>query len=99
MKKTTVQVDRDLEDLIPGFLENRRQDVVKLKAATAHGEWETVRIIGHTLKGIGGGYGFDRITELGQLLERAAKGENSQEALTVVSEFETYIDSVEIMFL
>ena len=30
-EKIIVQVDEDLEDLIPGFLENRKQDVEKLR--------------------------------------------------------------------
>ena len=65
----TVYVDADLQDLIPGFLGNRHRDAERLLAAARSNDFESARIIGHGMKGSGGGYGFPRITELGDKVE------------------------------
>jgi hypothetical protein len=67
-----VYLDPDLEDIVPGFLDNRRKDIDTLTACTKKGQLETIRLIGHRLKGDGGGYGFDAITNIGDALEQAA---------------------------
>jgi hypothetical protein len=68
-----IRVDPELASLIPGFLENRRQDVKSLLDAVHRGDFETARILGHSMKGSGGGYGFDGITDIGGEIEVAAK--------------------------
>jgi len=71
--KWTVTVDEDLQDLIPGYLENRRKDAEELQKALARSDFEVIRVLGHKMKGSGGGYGFDEISEIGRALEDAAK--------------------------
>jgi len=72
-QKITVRIDPDLADLIPDFLEGRRQDVAAILKSLEQNDTETIRILGHNMKGCGGGYGFDAITDLGRSLEQAAK--------------------------
>jgi hypothetical protein len=65
---------RKLASLIPRFLENRHHDVTSLLEAVNWDDFETARILGHSMKkGSGGGYGFDGITAIGSEIERAAK--------------------------
>ncbi len=93
-----VSVDPDLEALIPGFLQNRHTDVAKLQDALAAGDLATVQSIGHMLKGVGGGYGFVRITELGAGLEAAAR-DNDRDAMDrQVSELAQYLAQVEVIY-
>lgn len=68
-----IRVDPELASLIPGFLDNRRKDVTLLLDAVTRGDFETARIVGHSMKGSGGGYGFDGITDIGGKIEVAAK--------------------------
>ena len=70
--KVTVYVDRDLEEIVPGFLENRRKDAAALAAALQGHDLKTVRVLGHRMKGDGGGYGFQEISRIGDVLEQAA---------------------------
>jgi HPt (histidine-containing phosphotransfer) domain-containing protein len=70
--KIIVHVDPDLEDLIPGFLNNRAKDVESIRALLDSDDLDQIRILGHSMKGAGGGYGFDRITEIGDVIETAA---------------------------
>ena len=72
-EKIIVQVDEDLEDLIPGFLENRKQDVENLRQELEQKNFVNVTSIGHSIKGVGGGYGFDLMSELGAKIEIAGK--------------------------
>ena len=68
----TVHIDPDLEEIVPGFLENRRRDVQTLETALQQNNLGQIHIIGHRMKGDGGGYGFDAISMLGAALEQAA---------------------------
>jgi HPt (histidine-containing phosphotransfer) domain-containing protein len=96
--KITVNIDQDLEDLIPGFLSNRKEDIVKLKSALANENIDDLRSIGHSLKGVGGGYGFQKITEIGAEIENCAKESNLQSIEELTNSLEDYLGRVEIIF-
>jgi len=96
--KIIVLIDFELEDLIPGFLNNRRQDVFKLEAALADGDYDTIRIIGHSMKGAGGGYGFDTITDIGQALEAAAIEKNAQTLKDQIRILTHYLEHLEVRY-
>ncbi|MBI5214051.1 MAG: Hpt domain-containing protein, partial [Nitrospirae bacterium] len=87
-----------LEDLIPGFLQNRREDVKSMLAAIDNGDYETIRILGHSIKGTGGGYGFDTISDIGHSVEQAAKDKNPEEIRIKINELSAYLDRVEVVF-
>lgn len=93
-----VSVDPDLESLIPGFLQNRQKDVVLLQTALANSDHAAVLAIGHTLKGVGGGYGFVRITELGAGLEAAARDHDNDAMAKQLAELEQYLQQVEVVY-
>ena len=95
--KVLVKVDPDLADLIPGFLDNRRKDITGMRDALDHGDFETVRILGHSMNGAGGGYGFDAITDIGAALEQAAKGKNAGEIRKGLQDLSSYLDRVEVV--
>ena len=71
--KITVVVDPEIKDIIPMFLENRHGDVKRVLDALEKGDYETIRILGHSLQGAGGGYGFYAITALGKSLNEASR--------------------------
>jgi HPt (histidine-containing phosphotransfer) domain-containing protein len=68
----TVHIDPGLEEIVPGFLENRRRDVQILETALEQNDLKTIHVIGHRMRGDGGGYGFDAISVIGATLEQAA---------------------------
>jgi HPt (histidine-containing phosphotransfer) domain-containing protein len=98
VEKIVVQVDADLEDLIPEYLQNRRQDVEAILKALENQDYETIRVLGHTMKGTGGGYGFDAITDLGQTLEEAAKNQNEPAISQATAALRDYLQAVEVIF-
>jgi len=63
-----------LEDAIPVYLARRREDLNALRAALAQDDFETVRVLGHRMKGSGAAYGFETLTRIGSELETMAMG-------------------------
>ena len=97
-EKITVTVDKDLEDLIPGFMQRRREDVASLKASLAAGEMDKVRVTGHSMKGTGGGYGFDEMSRIGGDLEKAAAATDTDTISQLIAQLEQYLDNVVVEF-
>ena len=98
MEKIMIRVDRDIEDLIPGFLENRKKDLVAMKEVLDAGDFETIRMIGHSMKGFGAGYGFQFITEIGKEIELAAKSKQRDEILAHLDSIKEYLNKIEICY-
>ena len=93
-----VHIDIDLEDLIPGFLDNRQKDIQKLEQAVDNQDFETLRSIGHNLKGVGGGYGFHDMTILGAAIEESAKENKLDIVNENVKKLSHYLSSIEIIY-
>lgn len=93
-----VVIDEDLEDLIPNYLEKRKQDIEKIKAGLVSSDFEELRSIGHKIKGSGGGYGFDGLSKIGAALEIAAKGEDASGVKSNLEKLQDYLERVEITF-
>ena len=76
-KKITVHIeDEDILELIPKYLDRLHCELGKLQDAIPTRDYETLRDIGHKIKGSGGGYGFDYISEIGRKLEGFAKAQD-----------------------
>ena len=98
-QQIVVQIDLDLEDIVPVFLENRQEDVTEIRDALNRGDFETVRILGHSMKGAGGGYGFDTVTDMGASLENAAIAEDRAEIEFTVNQLATYLECIEVEYV
>lgn len=96
--KITVNVDPDLEELIPGFLDNRIKDLEALRTALSASDYKSAQSVGHSLKGVGGGYGFDGLSELGAKIETAAKSGAFDALPGLIDELADYLDRVEVKF-
>ena len=91
-------VDPDIADIIPIFLENRHDDMRAMLRASERGDYETVRALGHRMKGSGEGYGFDTITHIGRLLEQAAEERNPGEIRQLAEKLASYLACVKIVY-
>jgi HPt (histidine-containing phosphotransfer) domain-containing protein len=93
-----VRIDRDLQDLIPMYLENRRRDIEAILDAMAQQNYSSIEVAGHKMKGSGSGYGFDEITAIGRVLEQAAKNQNAATIRRAVSDLREYIRKIDIVY-
>ena len=94
----TVTVARDLEDLIPGFMKNRRSEVDALRLALKGDDFEKLYQLGHRMKGVGKSYGFTRISTIGIAIEEAARGGDQASLEALISDYAEYLDRVTIEY-
>ena len=97
--KIIIQTSAELEPLMPGFLENRQRNVVTLTLALAKDDFETIGRIGHSMRGVGTGYGFDYISEIGWQLEEAATARQTTAIDEFIRALTTYLSRVEIFYI
>lgn len=97
-KRTVIHADIDLEDLIPGFLENQHRDAEKIKILLEADDFEIIQRMGHSMKGSGGGYGFDEITNIGKRIEQAAKDRNADEICSQAEALLLYLGCIEVVY-
>ena len=97
-EKIIINIDPDLEDLIPGFLENRSKELETLRTAMGEGNYQSIQSIGHGMKGVGGGYGFDMITNIGMELESAAKAQDRDGINSLIEKYGDYLDRIEVSY-
>ncbi len=97
-EKIIVKVEAYLERILPRYLVGRREEVVSLLGGTMPDDLETIRVFGHRMKGTGGAYGLDAITEIGQTLEQAAIHESLNEIEDLLDGFLNYLDRLEVIY-
>ena len=97
-RRITVSIDPDLEELVPGFLENRRKDVVALTSAMQNRDVKTARLLGHRMKGDGGGYGLQEISQIGEGLEQAAIKEDWKLIAEKTGALAAFLDQVHVVY-
>lgn len=93
-----VRIPAELERLVPGYLERRRAEVREMREAAANGDLRALEQFGHALMGTGGGYGFEKLTELGRDLERCAGEGELEECVRLVDAVADYLDRVEVVY-
>jgi HPt (histidine-containing phosphotransfer) domain-containing protein len=69
-----------------------------IRSALEAGDLETARSLGHQMKGSGGGYGFDRLTEIGLAIETAAGDGDAGTVSVQVDELAGYLDRLVITY-
>lgn len=97
-ERIVVKIDPDLEDLIPGYLENRKKDAQVIREALENNDFELIQRMGHTMKGSGGGYGFDFISAIGLTLEEGAKGSNGEKIQDSLRKLCDFLERVEVVY-
>lgn len=93
-----VRPDPDLEDLIPSFMQNRKNEVGEIETAVAKNDFEFIRRLAHTWKGICRPYGFVHLETLSRSLEEAGEREVMTEVEAVLGEIKNYLDNVRIVY-
>ncbi|MDF1614126.1 ATP-binding protein [Desulfurivibrio dismutans] len=90
------QPDDLLADLVPGYLARVSNDLGEMKAALAAQDYQKLRRLAHTLKGTGGGYGFNRLSELGAVLEEVADRADDEKIGFYLEELHLYLDKIRV---
>jgi HPt (histidine-containing phosphotransfer) domain-containing protein len=96
--RVTVAVDEDLSDLILGFLQRKHGDCNAILQAVPIRDYDSVLRIAHRIKGEGGSYGFDAMTEIGRSIEQAAALGDDRSVIRLVAELLSYLERVDVVF-
>ncbi|HLZ77317.1 PAS domain S-box protein [Phenylobacterium sp.] len=78
----------------PAYLANCRLNVLAMLSALDNGDFEAVTILAHNLRGSGGSYGFQTITDIGAGLEQAADISDPVISRRWLGELSTYLDDL-----
>jgi hypothetical protein len=89
-------VGPNLGDLVPGYLEKRRADVLSCYDALAAGNLASIQAMAHKMKGTGAGYGFPFLTEIGGKIETAARQGRTDEVKAGIDELACWLDRLDI---
>jgi PAS domain S-box-containing protein len=79
---------------VPAYLANCRDNVVRMREAIERDDFEALTIIGHNLRGSGGGFGFQAITDFGAGLERASENGDGKAVGRLLGELSGYLDHI-----
>ena len=97
-EKIRVRVDADLKELIPGYLENREKDLLVYQQALKKDDFNSIAVLGHSMKGSGGGYGFDDLSSIGRAIEKAAKSRDKESVRKSIIALTDFLKKLEIVY-
>ena len=93
-----VRVEDFIADLVPDYLLKVRHDLQEMEDSLEGEDYPRVQLLGHTLKGSGGGYGFDRLTEFGARVEESARSKDRQGVAHGLEKLRKYLDEVRVVY-
>jgi CheY-like chemotaxis protein len=94
-----VEIDAFLQDLIPEYLATTRNEISILKSALDKGDFETMQVLGHRMRGVGGSYGFEGLSRIGQGIEEHSQLRNPVKLKHLILELQEYINNIQIQFI
>ena len=96
--RVVVDADSGIADIVPMFLEHVQEDLAAMHQALDRADYETIRILGHSLMGAGGGFGFDPISDIGLTLEAASGGQDAETVRASLDRLADYVERVELVY-
>ena len=98
-EKIVVEVDSDMEYLMPLFMTSRQKDLEGLAKGLEGSDFSALRSIGHDMKGTGSSFGFDAVSHMGNLIEIAALAQDLETIRAQFVLFQNYMARVEIKYV
>ncbi|MDP1630530.1 MAG: ATP-binding protein, partial [Caulobacter sp.] len=79
---------------VPAFLETCRQNVTALRVALDRADYALATTLGHNMRGSGGAFGFQHITDIGAGLEQAGDAADIKALRAWTTELDRYLDQL-----
>jgi CheY-like chemotaxis protein len=89
-----IRLDKSILPLVPAYLEDRKEDLQKIKQALSKKNFSAIEDLGHKMKGSGKCYGFAKISMLGHRIEFFAKEQNASEIEESVGQMQEYLSNL-----
>jgi hypothetical protein len=94
----TITLARDFAELVPPFLENRRNEVAALRAALEQSRYEDLQQLGHRMRGLGASYGFELVSTLGGRIEEGAEARDREALAAAIAEYAGHLERVKVVY-
>ena len=88
------RAEQRLKDRTPAYLKNCRENVVAMNEALDRSDFAAVALLAHNLRGSGGAFGFQAITDIGAGLEQTAESADAEASRNWVFELSTCLDQI-----
>jgi len=95
-KKIFVTPDPDLAEEAEWYMGQLKTYSANITEALARKDFESLRTMGHRMKGSGVSFGFDGASKIGQALEEAAGNGDATEVQTAAEKLADYVQRVEL---
>jgi len=95
----TIEIEKELESIMPKFLTKRRNDILILSQAIETKDFKTIRDRAHIIAGSGGGYGLDQMSIIGAQMEEASTNENIDKIKKHFVEYSNYLKHLKITYV
>ena len=92
MPGTEIPIEEDLQELVPVFLDARKEDMQRLQGFLDSQNLDAIARLGHTIKGCAQPYGFPTLGDLCKDLEIAARASDMTEVNRLTSSIRKYLD-------
>lgn len=79
-------------DRVAVFLQNCGRNVIAMRGALDRGDFGVIEFLGHGMRGAGGMFGFQAITDIGAALEDAAESADADSARQWIGALASYLD-------
>ena len=96
--RVVLRVQADFKALVPRYFRHRENDFKNMQNALQKKDFEEVARLGHSMKGSGAAYGFEKISEIGSKLEKAANGKDGERTQNLLSELRAYLDALDLRY-
>jgi hypothetical protein len=96
MEKIRLHVEPQLKELVPGFLENRRRDLERLRQALHAGDLAAIRDVGQNIRCFSRVYGLEELTALGEEIRCAAEECSTPRIVHLQGQLADYLSRVEL---
>ncbi len=93
-----VHISNDMKEIVPYYFNDMKSQVSRYWQSLEQGDFNSIRMLGHQMKGSGGAYGFDPITTIGGKIEHAAEASNREEVEQLITELSQYLNAVKIIY-
>jgi hypothetical protein len=91
-----LKVEPALKELMPGFFENRRRDLERLRQALHEGDLAAIRDVGQNIRCFSRVYGLEGLTALGEEIRCAAEEAGTQRIVLLQGQLADYLSRVEL---
>ena len=95
-QKIRLNVEPVLKELVPGFLENRRRDLERMRQALRAGDLAAIRDVGQNIRCFSRVYGIDELTALGEEIRCAADECSTLRIVHLQGQLADYLSRVEV---